>query len=560
MSIITNDFKKIHIEINTQIEDNSGNVIIKYYLINNSSDSYIDCYFDLILVTELSDKTVNIKIDQLDDDIVKLTESYQISTTNPTIKKTLNLSTQILLITLTTTKFIGHLYGNIKKRLLPDISSSTITTTNNTTNITNDTGGGQVNYVTSYDAFGRFRTSQPFTLFDNAHSFSKGTKFTEYTNNSGSATFNATDSSVDLSVVNSANSMIIRESRTVFAYQPGKSLLSLNTFAFNNTSGNNLIQRVGYFTGYGQTQYNLANNYAPQNGIYLEASGNMIYMNKVNGGTVTKIVQSSWNGYKFEGSAPYYITLDSTKAQILWIDIEWLGVGSVRTGFIINGSYIIAHIFHHANIVSTTYMQTACLPVRYELINTTNGTGGSMKQICSTVISEGGYDAFTPILHVGLNNTLKTVDASISRSDTPLVSIRLKSNRLNSIVLPCQMSIISTSADNIIYKILLNADVSGAVWQSAGSDSSVEYDISGASLIGGSQLNAGYIKSETTLNLASKNDFNLQLGKYFSTDASGNANAYSYKSDVVTIATSLVKNSGSNYDIAGVVGWYDILK
>ena len=205
-------------------------------------------------------------------------------------------------------------------------------------------------------------------------------------------------------------------------------------------------------------------------------------------------------------------------------------------------------------------MQTACLPVRYELINTTNGTGGSMKQICSTVISEGGYDAFTPIVHVGLNNTLKRVDSSISRSDKPLVSIRLKSNRLNSIVLPCQMSIISTSADNIIYKILLNADVSGAVWQSAGSDSSVEYDISGASLIGGSQLNAGYIKSQTTLNLTSKNDFNLQLGKYFSTDASGNANAYTYKSDVVTISTSLVKNSGSNYDIAGVVGWYDVLK
>jgi hypothetical protein len=555
MSIITTDFKKIHVELDTQTEDNSGNVIIKYYLVNNSADKYIDCYFDLVLVTELSNKTVNINIDQLDDDVVKLSESYQISTTNPTIKKTLNLSTQLLLFTLTTTKFIGHLYGNIKKRLLPDISSSTTTTTTNTTNITNDTGGGQVNYATSYDAFGRFRTSQPLTLFDNAHAFSKGIKFTEYVNASGSATFNATDSSVDLTVVNQANSMIIRESKTVFSYQPGKSLLSLNTFAFNNTSGNNLIQRVGYFTGHGQSQYDLANNFAPRNGIYFEASGNLIYMNKANGGSVTKIAQSSWNGYKFDGSAPYYITLDVTKAQIYWIDIEWLGVGSVRTGFIINGSYIIAHVFHHANILSTTYMQTACLPVRYELINTTTGTGGTMKQICSTVISEGGYDVFTPILHAGLNNYLKTVDTSISRSDTPLVSIRLKSNRLNSIVLPSQLSIISTSADNIIYKILLNADISGTTnWQSAGSDSSVEYDISGTSITGGSQLNAGYIKSQTTLNLASKNDFNLQLGKYFS------SNAYSYTSDVITITTSLVNNNGSNYSISGVVGWYDVLK
>jgi hypothetical protein len=543
MSIITNGFKKLHIDISNQTTDDAGNVIIKYYLLNDSSDTYIDCYFDLFLVTELTNKTVNIKVDHLDDDEVKMTESYVITNTNPTIKKNLNLSTNILLITITTTKFVGHLYGNIKKRLLPDTTNTIITNNNDT-----------INAPTSYDAFGRFRTSQPLTLFDNLHSFSKGIKFTEYINNIGNATFNDTDSTVDLTVVNQANSMIIRETKTIFSYQPGKSLLTLNTFVFNNTSGNNLIQRVGYYTALGQTQYNLSNNFDPRNGIYLEASGNNIYINKANGGVVTKIIQQSWNGYKFDGSAPYYITLDTTKAQIFWIDIEWLGVGTVRTGFIINGSYIIAHSFHHANILSSTYMQTACLPIRYELINTTNSTGGIMKQICSTVISEGGYDSFTPILHVGLDNIIKTVSSANSRLFTPLVSIRLKSTRLNSIVLPCQMSILSTTADNIIYKILLNANITGTYWKSAGDDSSIEYDTTGTSLLGGTQLNSGYIKAETTLNLASRNDFNLQLGKFFS------SNAYSYTSDVITIATSLVKNADSAYDITGVIGWYDVLK
>ena len=548
---ITGNYKKIHINLEEETIDASNNIVLKYNILNNTNGTYINCYFNLFLATELLNKTVNIKLEHLDSNVVHLTENLQITSSSPLIKKNCNLFTPVLLLTITSEQFAGHIYGNIKKTDTIDTSTSTETTTTVT---------DPVNLPTSYDAFGRFRTSQPFTLFDNLHTFSKGTKFTEYTNNTGSAAFNPTDSSVDLTVVNQANSMIIRETKTVFSYQPGKSLLILNTFAFNNTANNNLIQRVGYFTGYGQTQYNLANNFAPRNGIYIEASGNTIYMNKANGGTVTKVSQSLWNGYKFDGSAPYYVTLDVTKAQIFWIDIEWLGVGSVRTGFIVNGQYIIAHIFHHANISSTTYMQTACLPIRYELINTTTGTGGSMKQICSSVISEGGYDAFTPILHAGLNNTVKDVIAENSRLFTPIVSIKLKDARLNSIVLPCQLSVLSTTADNVIYKILLNADITGAYFKDVNIDSSVQYDTSGSSVTGGIELNSGYIKAESTLDLASKNDFNLQLGKYFSLDASGNPQAYSYKSDTITIVTSLVKNTNSAYSISGVIGWYDILK
>jgi hypothetical protein len=43
--------------------------------------------------------------------------------------------------------------------------------------------------------------------------------------------------------------------------------------------------------------------------------------------------------------------------------------------------------------ITSTYMTTATLPCRYEIENLdTTSTDSTLKQICSTVLSEGGYD------------------------------------------------------------------------------------------------------------------------------------------------------------------------
>jgi hypothetical protein len=75
----------------------------------------------------------------------------------------------------------------------------------------------------------------------------------------------------------------------------------------------------------------------------------------------TEISQSSWNGDKLDGTGASGFTLDPSKSNILFIDIEWLGVGSVRVGFVINGQLITAHTFNNANSLTTVYMQTANL-------------------------------------------------------------------------------------------------------------------------------------------------------------------------------------------------------
>jgi hypothetical protein len=115
----------------------------------------------------------------------------------------------------------------------------------------------------SFDAFGRFRVSQPFTLFDSFNRFMKNSKFTEFTQNSATIAFNSTDCVVDLTVASGqTDSTAIRESKNVFSYQPGKSLLILNTFAFADMSANNLIQSIGYYTHYGSVSYTAP--YAPK--------------------------------------------------------------------------------------------------------------------------------------------------------------------------------------------------------------------------------------------------------------------------------------------------------
>jgi hypothetical protein len=541
-NIITSDTYRLHININDLEADSSGNIFQIYYIFNNGSNDSIHCSIDSFLSTTILGKTVQIKLEQLDNDIVKITENLNISSSSAYNQKTFILYTQITKITFTFDSiFDGHIYGNIKKT-----SSSYISNTINGTSLNVEFD------KTSYDAFGRMRISNPITLFDSQNRYSKNDKFTEYTIG-GTTTFNLSDSSVNLTTSDTSGSMVIRETKNVFSYQPGKSLLILNTFAFNDQSGNNLIQRVGYYTNYNTNTY--VAPYNPKNGIYLEASGNVINICKANNNTITKISQSNWNNYKFLGESPYFITLDLTKAQIFWLDIEWLGVGSVRTGFIINGKFILAHTFHHANIETTTYMQTACLPIRYEIIkNSTSGTGGTLKQICSTVISEGGYESSSQILHVGTGNSQKNITSGNSKLFNPLISIRLKTDKFDSIVIPSQLSIVAGSSDVLIYRVLLNATLASPVWVSAGSNSNIEFDLSGTYIADtGTEINSGYITQNGVVNLSSSKDFNLQLGKNF------NGTSIDYTSDIITLVVSKVGTS-SAYDVAGMIGWYDIIK
>lgn len=359
-------------------------------------------------------------------------------------------------------------------------------TISNLVEASNTTGPVEVTLPpTQSDAFGRLRVSNPLTLFDSSHRFDDNDLWSTATATGGTAVFNADQGLIDLNVTAASGSSVKRETIKVFSYQPGKSLLIMNTFVMSAPKAG-LTQRVGY--------------YGPSNGFYLEQAGtNIAFVERsvVTGSLVnTPVLQQDWNGDKLDGTGASGYTLDLTKAQIYWMDVEWLGVGSVRMGFIIDGQFIICHTFNHANIISSTYITTASLPLSCEIFNTSGTSGAStLKQICSTVISEGGYEL------KGIQQAVATPITSprtfaVAGTYYPMASIRLKSTKLDAIVIATAISILGTgNGKNYQWRVLNGAITTGGSWVSAGAGSAVEYNLTGTSATGGRILASGFVNS-----------------------------------------------------------------
>lgn len=388
---------------------------------------------------------------------------------------------------------------------------------------------------TNVDAFGRLRTSGPYTLFDSQNRYVKNDLFDETTATGGTVTYDANASTVLLNVTTSSGSSVVRQTYRSFSYQPGKGLLSLNTFVMDAAKAN-VRTRVGYFN--------------EQNGVFLERDGttvNIVRRTYTSGAAVDTVVpQSSWNGDKLDGTGDSGYTLDLTKAQILWEDFEWLGVGSVRVGFVIDGGYIVCHTFQNANNLNAVYMTTAMLPVRYEITNTgTAASASTLKQICSTVISEGGYEK-----KVALNVArMTTANGSISTTFVPLVSLRLASGRTGAIVIPDGYSVLPSASSATTFEIVLvkNPTLTGASWVASDS-SNVQQDLSATSFTGGTIVQQQFVLSSTLASglVAGGSDYNWDL--QFGATISGT-------SDIYTLA---VRSLSGTHSAIGSLSFWDL--
>ena len=384
----------------------------------------------------------------------------------------------------------------------------------------------QASTGTNGDAFGRLRTSSPFTLFDSQHRYQENDKWDTAINAGGTSTYVANESCVNLTVPVTSGAYVYRETKRVFPYQPGKSLLAMSSFVFA-AAQTNLRQRVGYF--------------GTENGVYLEQDGDTVYFvlrSSVSGSVVnTRIAQSDWNYDKFDGTGLSGRDLDLSKAQIVWFDLEWLGVGDVRCGFIVEGRFSLAHTFHSDNVNSTTYMTTAVLPLRQEIENTgVLSTGATAKQICNTVASEGGYQGFSRQRSVSTGSTPVTL--ATAGTTYPIMALRLNSTRLDSVVIPANISAAveqttNNKLDIVQFHLILNpTSITGGTW-STHPDNLVQYNTGITSYLGGNELLSGYLTSATKLDLGNINDFNFQLGR-----------TITGVSDVLLVAATPTNDSG----------------
>jgi len=356
-----------------------------------------------------------------------------------------------------------------------------------------------------HDAFGRLRTSNPLTLFDSSHRYRDNNLWSSLVVGTGSTVgFVTAQGLINIGIGTTAGCSVIRETTKTFSYQPGKSLLVLNTFVMNAPK-TNLRQRVGYF--------------GADNGMYFEVDGNTSYFveRSLSLGTTTRVAQEDWNIDKLDGTGPSGVTLNSSKAHIMWMDIEWLGVGTVRLGFVIDGKFIHAHSFHHANIIESTYITTASLPLRYEIANTGITTSVSnLKQVCSAVISEGGYELRGIQQAIGIPIT---TPRTLPTAGTfyPMVSLRLKTspNFLDAIIILTALSVMPIATGAYNWQIRASGTTVGGDWVSAGDDSAVNYNITGTSYTGGRILGSGFFSASnqgiTQIDILKEALFKFQL-------------------------------------------------
>ena len=376
---------------------------------------------------------------------------------------------------------------------LANNANGDIVTTANPLPVSLQSSSGQTNTITlggtNLDAFARLRVSNPHTLFDSTLRYTDDTRNWSTANTANSSySVNGDASLLNMVVGTSSGAYVVRQTKRHFLYQPGKSLLTLNSF--NMQPKANVIQRVG--------------NFSANNGVYLENDGTNTYivLRSKSSGTVsnTKVIQSSWSENTLS-------SLNIDKAQLFWTDFEWLGVGSVRAGFVIDGEFVTCHKFHHANANTGTYMGTATLPIRYEIENVgPTASNTTLQQICSTVMSEGGH---TPRV---ATRSISTTLAGLAMSDVtyrPLIAIRLKSGRDGGVVVPAVANLFGLQTTPFNYKILQDATVSGGAWVSAGDESHVEYNITATAVSGGNNLLQGMFMGG-----AGVNQTNIDFKKY----------------------------------------------
>lgn len=403
------------------------------------------------------------------------------------------------------------------------------------------------------DAFGRARMSAPLTLFDSFHRYQDNGRLNTANSAGTSITHDANSSSVICSIGTSNGQYIYRESTRVFAYQPGKSLQILQTYVMAPAQ-TGLRQRYGYF--------------GTNNGIFIEQDGHNLYFVIRNGSTGTiqenRVAQADWNIDTLDGSNspgwtetlpsanrnPSGLTLDMSKAQIMFTDIEWLGLGTVRCGFVIDGQFIHCHSFHHSNLITSPYMGTACLPVRVEIENTADTSNTSnLRIVCTTVISEGGYELRGRPRTIG-HSANSGYDLASADTWYPVAAIRLKSEREDAIVIPkdIHMGAASASGSVVRYKIVVGANVSGGLWQSAGSDSSVQYNLNAASFLAGTDYVSGYLtitnQASTPISLGDS-VFKYQLER----------NSFAKTNTVFLIAA---QTSKAGDDVYAAIDWEEI--
>jgi hypothetical protein len=377
------------------------------------------------------------------------------------------------------------------------------------------------------DAFGRLRTSENFTTF-NYYPSSLSTPTTLdidvfVSRQNGGAQSYDTQNFINMPITTGTINYSLRTTKQPMIYQPGKSRLIFMTGVLMATipPTATTTSRMGIFSVDSTTPP------AVTAGTYLKCDGVSLYWEDVTQTVTTTVIQSSWNIDTFDGTGPSGKTLtiaNAAETLLLVIDQEWLGVGRIRCGFIIDGVIYYGHQFLH-NGFTVQYTKTPRLNLSYYISGT---TANSMRQMCCTNIIESGY--FTTGRINNISVPLANFVTTNSTQDRVILGIRINSAYPDATFFLNNLSFFYTGGASKYaqYKIQLFSETdSGTIGVLSAAtpaftslpNSAVQYYYGTDGLYvlppGGFIIGSGYVDVSTSINIALSDVDSLQTRQLF---------------------------------------------
>jgi len=327
----------------------------------------------------------------------------------------------------------------------------------------------------------RRKISTSRQIFFNTYQYTKDPQiWDEETTGTASSTFSEFAGGIFLEVGSAAGDEIIRQSRNVVQYIPGRA--NEVTFAIRlNDFAEGVRKRFGVFDEF--------------NGTYFEKGEDDYYVvirrNTPTGIVERRVPRAEWNVDRFDGTGPSQLEFQEDKLQMFCLEYEWYGAGVVEYKVIFDNNSYPLHRFNSANIEDLPWSNTPYVPIRFEITNVAGTSGTHQMLTGSTAVASEGDEG-----PLGREENITTPLTGVTTGDAnvfiPVLSIRLKSDRLNGVVIPIEFQTATLDNTGLFFRVMRDVTLTGANFQSVDDNSFVEYDHDASAFTGGSIIQTGY--------------------------------------------------------------------
>jgi hypothetical protein len=366
-----------------------------------------------------------------------------------------------------------------------------------------DHWGNQTDWRPQFSNNNRLKVSPFQTVFFNTFQYGKETDvWDEKVVGVGTATWNSNSSNVIMEVGSTVGSKVIRQTKNVMRYIPGRPASLAFAIRFEQP-------KVGIRRRFGLFDDN--------DGIYFEDDGgtySYVIRTSTSGITTeTRVGRDEWNGEKFDGNGWTGVNADPTKQQMISFNYEWYGAGTVEVSWLMKGETIKSHTFDNSNTNDYVWCSTPFLPIRCEIENITGVAGTHyLYQGSNSLIQEGNTDKLGTLVSQTTPITGKTMPAA--NTFYPIISLRLKSDELSAVLLLRSLQAVTNDNTNIYWRLIENGTLTNPTWTNhPNPDSFTQYDLSATAISGGRLILAGFtVAGGSTLNEIDRLA-DLQLGR-----------------------------------------------